>query len=98
MLGRHLPHQSASPAKKKILSSPGPTRTGNHSVNSRPHYQCATGEYRRSPRRELNSRLLAYKASALPAELHGHVEPTAGIEPATFALRKRCTTVVLRGQ
>jgi hypothetical protein len=26
------------------------------------------------------------------------VEPTAGIEPATFALRKRCTTVVLRGQ
>lgn len=25
-------------------------------------------------------------------------EPTAGIEPATFALRKRCTTVVLRGR
>lgn len=25
-------------------SSPSPTRTGNHSVNSRPHHHCATGE------------------------------------------------------
>lgn len=30
----------ASPAQ----SSSGPTRTGNHPVNSRPHYPCATEE------------------------------------------------------
>ena len=33
-------------------SSSGPTRTGNHSVNSRPHYHCATEEYRRARDRD----------------------------------------------
>ena len=51
-----------------------------------------------SPRRESNARLLAYKASALPPELHGHLEPTIGLEPTTPCLRNRCSTIELRGQ
>ena len=51
-----------------------------------------------SSRRELNSRHLVYKTSALPAELHELVEPPIGIEPTTCCLRNSCTAVVLQGR